>query len=77
MAEIFCGKITRNKTFLVSGYAVTPKGYTRNAQATVEALNRDEAIIRAAAQLRWEGLTHFKALKVLDITVPYITSKLH
>lgn len=71
MADIFYGKVIRNKTFLVSGYAVTPKGYTRSAEATVEALNRDEAIIRAAAQLRWEGLTHFKALKVRDVTAPY------
>ncbi|QLH62053.1 hypothetical protein [Serratia symbiotica] len=76
MADIFCGKVTRNKTFLVSGYAVTPKGYTRSAEATVEALNREDAIIRAAAQLRWEGLTYFKALKVLEITAPD-TSKLH
>ncbi|EPY4367124.1 TPA: hypothetical protein ACF3HT_002720 [Klebsiella quasipneumoniae subsp. similipneumoniae] len=76
MANIFRGKVTRNKTYLVSGYAVTPKGHTRSAEATVEALNRDEAIILATAQLRWEGLTHFKALKVLDITTPLI-SKLH
>lgn len=76
MADISRGKITRNKTFLVSGYAVTPKGYTRSAQATVDALNRDEAIIRAGAQLRSEGLTHFKALKVLELTTTY-TSKLH
>jgi hypothetical protein len=45
MANIFRGKVTRNKTYLVSGYAVTPKGHTRSAEATVEALNRDEAII--------------------------------
>lgn len=76
MADIFRGKVTRNKTFVVSGYAVTRKGYTRSAQARVEALNRDDAIIRATAQLRWEGLTHFKALKVLEITTTY-TSKLH
>lgn len=76
MANIFRGKVTRNKTYLVSGYAVTPKGHTRSAEATVEALNRDEAITLATAQLRWEGLTHFKALKVLDITTPPI-SKLH
>ena len=76
MADIFRGKVTRNKTFVVSGYAVTEKGYTRSAQARVEALNRDDAIIRATAQLRWEGLTHFKALKVLEITTTY-TSKLH
>ncbi|ELE1782562.1 hypothetical protein RDD34_000945 [Salmonella enterica] len=74
MADIFRGKVTRNKTFVVSGYAVTRKGYTRSAQARVEALNRDDAIIRATAQLRWEGLTHFKALKVLEITTTY-TSK--
>ncbi|HHJ4499676.1 hypothetical protein RZO85_06105 [Raoultella ornithinolytica] len=53
MADIFRGKVTRNKTYLVSGYAVTPKGHTRSAEATVEALNRDEAIILATAQLRW------------------------
>ncbi|HAI5189692.1 TPA: hypothetical protein ACRU3G_000909 [Escherichia coli] len=76
MADIFRGKVTRNKTFVVSGYAVTRKGYTRSAQARVEALNRDDAIIRATAQLRWEGLTHFKALKVLEITTTY-TSNLH
>ncbi|MFW0223644.1 hypothetical protein ACN0Z1_21215 [Klebsiella pneumoniae] len=76
MANIFRGKVTRNKTYLVSGYAVTPKGYTRSAEVIVEALNRDEAIIRASTQLRWERLTHFKALKVLDITTPLI-SKLH
>ncbi|MGC0220338.1 hypothetical protein [Enterobacter cloacae complex sp. 2025EL-00065] len=71
MADIFRGKVTRNKTFVVSGYAVTRKGYTRSAQARVEALNRDDAIIRATAQLRREGLTHFKALKVLEITTTY------
>lgn len=76
MADIFRGKIKRNKSYQVSGYAVTRKGYTRSAQVTVEALNRDDAIIRATAQLRWEGLTHFKALKVLEITTSY-TSKLH
>lgn len=76
MADIFRGKVTRNKTFVVSGYAVTRKGYTCSAQVTVEALNRDDAIIRATAQLRWEGLTHFKVLKVLEITTTY-TSKLH
>jgi hypothetical protein len=76
MADIFRGKVTRNKTFVVSGYAVTRKGYTRSAQARVEALNRDDAIIRATAQLRWEGLTHFKALKVLEITTTY-TSNLY
>ena len=70
MADIFRGKVTRNKTFVVSGYAVTRKGLTRSAQVTIEALNRDDAIIRATAQLRWEGLTHFKALKVLEITMP-------
>ena len=76
MADIFRGKVTRNKTFVVSGYAVTRKGYTRSAQARVEALNRDDAIIRATAQLRWEGLTYFKALKVLEITTTY-TSNLY
>ncbi|HAW1738423.1 TPA: hypothetical protein JLN31_001132 [Escherichia coli] len=76
MADNFRGKVTRNKTYLVSGYAVTPKGHTRSAEATVEALNRDEAIILATAQLRWEGLKHFKALRVLEITTPLI-SKLH
>lgn len=70
MANIFRGKATRNKTYLVSGYAVTPKGYTRSAEATVEALNRDEAVMRAAAKLRWGGLTLFKALKVLEIVIP-------
>lgn len=70
MADIFRGKVTRNKTFVVSGYALTSKGYTRSAQVTVEALNRDDAITRATAQLRWEGLSHFKALKVLEITTP-------
>ena len=70
MANIFRGKVTRNKSYQVSGYAVTRKGYTRSAQVTVEALNRDDAIIRATAQLRWEGLTHFKALKVLEIITP-------
>ncbi|TLV15168.1 hypothetical protein FE839_14980 [Klebsiella indica] len=76
MANIFCGKVTRNKTYLVSGYAVTRKGYTRSAQVTVEALSRDDAIIRATAQLCWEGLKYFKALRVLEITTPLI-SKLH
>lgn len=70
MADIFRGKIKRSKSYQVSGYAVTRKGLTRSAQVTVEALNRDDAIIRATAQLRWEGLTHFKTLKVLEITMP-------
>lgn len=70
MADIFHGKMKRNKYYQVSGYAVTRKGYTRSALVKVEALNRDDAIIRATAQLRWEGLTHFKALKVLEITTP-------
>lgn len=70
MADIFRGKIKRNKSYQVSGYAVTCKGLTRSVQVTVEALNRDDAIIQATAQLRWEGLTHFKALKVLEITTP-------
>lgn len=76
MADIFRGKVTRNNMFVVSGYAVTPKGYTRSAQVTVEALNHDDAIIRATAQLRWDGLTNFKALKVLEITTTH-TSKMH
>lgn len=76
MANIFRGKVTRKKTYLVSGYALTPKGYTRSAEATVDALNCDEAIVLAAAQLRWEGLKHFKVLKVLEITTSSI-SKLY
>lgn len=76
MADIFRGKIKRNKSYQVSGYAATRKGLTRSAQVTVEALNRDDAISWATAQLRCEGLTHFKALKVLVITTTY-TSKLH
>ncbi len=75
MADIFRGKITRNKSYQVSGYAVAHNGYTRGAQVCVDALNRDDAIIRAAAQLRREGLTHFKALKVLDISMPIIRKR--
>lgn len=70
MVDIFRGKVKRNKPYQVFGYAVTHKGLTRSAQVTVEALNRDDAIIRAIAQLHCEGLTHFKALKVLEITTP-------
>ncbi|EAP4848539.1 hypothetical protein IHA60_004377 [Salmonella enterica] len=75
MANIFRGKVTGNKSWQVSGYAVTRKGYTRSAQVTVEALNRNDAIIRATAQLRWEGLTHFKALKVLEITMSLLINQ--
>ncbi|MGG2141681.1 hypothetical protein [Symbiopectobacterium sp. RP] len=75
MADIFRGKITRNKSYQVFGYAVTPKGYTRSAQVMIEAISPDDAIIRAAAQLRREGLTHFKALKVLDISMPIIRKR--
>ncbi len=36
MADIFRGKVTRNKTFVISGYAVTRKGYTRSVLPTVQ-----------------------------------------
>ncbi|UIA82923.1 hypothetical protein LU604_21320 [Erwinia tracheiphila] len=63
-------KTGRKKSFFISGYAVTVRGYTRNAQVTVIADNRQQAIICAVAKLNQEGLTHFKALKVLEITTP-------
>lgn len=55
------------KTFLVVGYAVTKKGLTRHAKTTVTAADQKEAVTRAAADLRWQGLRYFKALKVYEI----------
>lgn len=61
-------RITRQeKAFFVSGYAVTGRGYTRSAKANVFAENREQAVIRATAQLRWDGLSHFTALIVREI----------
>ncbi|HAG0014761.1 TPA: hypothetical protein G8O67_002019 [Salmonella enterica] len=55
------------KTFLVVGYAVTKRGLTKHAETTVTAADQKEAITRAAADLRWQGLTYFKALKVFEV----------
>ncbi|EGD1848927.1 hypothetical protein IAH56_002378 [Salmonella enterica subsp. enterica serovar Bareilly] len=56
-----------NKSFMVVGYAVTKQGLTKHALATVTAADQKEAITRAAADLRWQGLTYFKALKVYEV----------
>lgn len=55
------------KTFLVVGYAVNKRGLTRHAETTVTAADQKEAITRAAADLRWQGLTYFKALRVYEV----------
>ncbi|EEE1294022.1 hypothetical protein CB343_003537 [Salmonella enterica subsp. diarizonae] len=55
------------KSFLVIGYAVNKRGLTRHAETTVTAADQKEAITRAAADLRWQGLTYFKALKVYEV----------
>ncbi|EOZ4487184.1 hypothetical protein ACQLT9_004010 [Salmonella enterica subsp. diarizonae] len=55
------------KTFLVVGYAVTKQGLTKHAETTVTAADQKEAVTRAAADLRWQGLTYFKALKVYEV----------
>lgn len=68
--------ITRQeKAFLVSGYAVTGRGYTRSAKANVFAENREQAVIRAVAQLRWDGLSHFTALTVREIPSATVSAK--
>ncbi|HAG5538302.1 TPA: hypothetical protein G8Q02_002076 [Salmonella enterica] len=56
-----------NKSFMVVGYAVTKRGLTKHAETTVTAADQKEAITRAAADLRWQGLTYFKALKVYEV----------
>ncbi|EOC0700613.1 hypothetical protein ACIU3Q_003706 [Salmonella enterica subsp. enterica serovar Kokomlemle] len=55
------------KRFLVVGYAVSKRGLTRHAEATVTAADQKEAVTRAAADLRWQGLKYFKALKVYEV----------
>ncbi|HGB1938639.1 TPA: hypothetical protein ACIUHN_004047 [Salmonella enterica subsp. diarizonae serovar 50:k:z35] len=55
------------KRFFVTGYAVNKRGLTKHAEATVAAANQKEAITRAAADLRWQGLTYFKALRVYEV----------
>ncbi|HFW4795250.1 TPA: hypothetical protein ACIBS5_000525 [Salmonella enterica subsp. diarizonae serovar 60-67:z35:-] len=55
------------KRFLVTGYAVNKRGLTKHAETTVTAADQKEAITRAAADLRWQGLTYFKALKVYEV----------
>ncbi|EBS1326044.1 hypothetical protein D6T51_18285 [Salmonella enterica subsp. enterica serovar Muenchen] len=63
------------KQFFVSGYAVNVRGYTRSAKANVFAMNREQAVIRAAAQLRWDGMTHFTALTVREIPSMAVSAK--
>ncbi|ECJ2221872.1 hypothetical protein FNS94_08180 [Salmonella enterica] len=55
------------KSFFVVGYAVTKQGLTKHAETTVTAADQKEAITRAAADLRWQGLTYFKALRVYEV----------
>ncbi|MBW5819572.1 hypothetical protein [Yersinia enterocolitica] len=56
------------KRFLVLGYAVNKRGLTKHAHATVYATNPMEAIRHATEELAGIGLTHFKALKVTNLT---------
>ncbi|EAP5826850.1 hypothetical protein FD430_04825 [Salmonella enterica] len=60
-------KSRNNKSFMVIGYAVNKRGLTKHAETTVTAANQKEAVTRAAADLRWQGLTYFKALKVYEV----------
>ncbi|HAT1685001.1 TPA: hypothetical protein I8Y21_005830 [Klebsiella oxytoca] len=55
------------KSFLVLGYAVNKRGLTIKAESTVSAADQKEAITLAAADLRWQGLTYFKALRVYEV----------
>lgn len=65
MAETVRGKVTRNKKYLVSGYAVNGSGLTHGERVTVNARDRDNAISLASAKVQCKGLSHFRALKVL------------
>ncbi|ECK2142091.1 hypothetical protein FQW43_20150 [Salmonella enterica subsp. enterica serovar Enteritidis] len=60
-------KNRNNKSFMVIGYAVNKRGLTKHAETTVTAADQKEAVTRAAADLRWQGLTYFKALKVYEV----------
>ncbi|EIZ2109991.1 hypothetical protein MOQ95_004648 [Salmonella enterica] len=60
-------KSRNNKSFMVIGYAVNKRGLTKRAETTVTAADQKEAITRAAADLRWQGLTYFKALRVFEV----------
>lgn len=65
------------KPYFVSGYAVTAMGYTRSAKTTVNAVDHKQAVIRAAERLlEREGLTDFRAMKVLEINTR-VSSDLH
>ncbi|ENG4122694.1 hypothetical protein ABT182_003604 [Escherichia coli] len=58
------------KRFFVLGYAVNKRGLTKHAHAhaTVYGTGPGEAIRRAAEGLEELGMTHFKALKVTQLS---------
>ena len=63
-------KYSRNteKRFFVLGYAVNKRGLTKHAHATVYGTGPGEAIRRAAEGLEELGMTHFRALKVTQLS---------
>ncbi|CDP78846.1 hypothetical protein AB3Y59_003410 [Escherichia coli] len=60
------------KRFFVLGYAVNKRGLTKHAHAhahaTVYGTGPGEAIRRAAEGLEELGMTHFRALKVTQLS---------
>lgn len=63
------------KQFSVFGYAVNFRGYTCSAKVCVFAIDREQAVTRAAAQLRWDRMTHFTAVTVTEISPSTISVK--
>ncbi|WP_407905835.1 hypothetical protein [Escherichia coli] len=63
-------KYSRNteKRFFVLGYAVNKRGLTKHAHATVYGAGPGEAIRRATEGLEKLGMTHFRALKVTQLS---------
>lgn len=63
-------KYSRNteKRFSVLGYAVNKRGLTKHAHATVYGTGPGEAILRATEELEELGMTHFRALKVTQLS---------
>lgn len=56
------------KRFFVLGYAVNKRGLTKHAHTTVYGTGPGEAILRATEELEDLGMTHFKALKVTQLS---------
>ncbi|HBB8935542.1 TPA: hypothetical protein JV404_002860 [Escherichia coli] len=56
------------KRFFVLGYAVNKRGLTKHAHTTVYGTGPGEAILRATEELEDLGMTHFRALKVTQLS---------